>query len=167
MSKKMGLGLMTALLPTTVHAGQQLMKMGGGGGRGFFSSLEQVGKAWGGLGGFKNYWRGGAMEIKNGVLGWGGATNSAEQIAVGSVRRATAGYLGAMGAMNLMVGDNGLAGSIKSGVNIGSALALGMGTAPGIWNFANSRQTSLGRRGIKGSAMGAAGLWAANKIGVI
>jgi len=166
MSKRMGLTLLSSFLPTTTHAAQQLMKMGGGGTGGVGSLLTGVRKAWGGMKGLKNYWGGQQLGMKGGVLGWE-AGDKASRLALRSTRRAGAGYLGAMGAMNLMVGDNGFIGSAKWGINTGSALAGGGMALPGIWRLADARKTALGRRGIKGATGGAIGLWAASKMGVI
>ena len=167
MSKKMGLSMISAFLPITVHAGEQLMKMGGGGGKGFFQAMEQVGKSWGGIQGFKNYFKGGSLGMKSGQLAWSSMNDTAETLARRTTRRSTIGFAGALGAMNLMVGDSGFSGTIKSGVNTGTTMALGYGMAPKVWSLANSRKTSLGQRSIKGAAIGVAGAWAANKMGII
>ncbi len=160
MSKGMGLSFLSSLSPITSNAWNQINKLGGEAAGRMFAAKVGSGS------GIKSWWSGKHLGFEGGKLGWGGIGSQAEQAATMGNRRFTAKAAGALGAMNVFVGDDGFMGFAKGSINTGVALSAGYIGGKPLWN-ATSKMGRLGKWGVRGAALAGAGYWAGGKLGIL
>ena len=156
MSKKMGLSFLNSLSPITSNAWSQISKLGGEG------AGRMVAGHVGSGAGIKSWWNG--MHLAHGgggALGWAGIGSKAEIAATMGNRRFTAKAAGALGAMNIFVGDEGFMGFAKSTINTGMALSAGALAWKGSKGLGK-----VGKFGIRGGALALGGYALGSMAGV-